>query len=49
MKLTIVAVGSSSTAQRINPLLLGNTELASEVNRRQDASSGEIDVVEGIH
>lgn len=49
INLTFVAIASTSTTQWINPLLFGNTELTSEVNRRQDAGSGQIDVIEGIH
>jgi len=49
LNLTFVAVASTGATQRIYPLLFGDTQLASEVNRRQDASSSQIDVVEGIH
>ena len=47
--LTFVAIAGTSTTQGIDPLLLGDTELTSEPNRRQDASSCQIDIVEGIH
>jgi len=49
LTLTFVAVFGTSTTQRIDPLLLRNTELASELNRSQDASCGQVDVVEGVH
>lgn len=47
--LTFVAVAGTSATQWINPLLFSDTEFASEADRRQDAGSGQIDVVEGVH
>ena len=49
LNLTFIAVASTGATQRIYPLLFGDTELASEVDGRQDAGSGQIDVVEGVH